>query len=232
MSFWIDDKDKGITTEYWVYLEEVSLDFDSSWTRSDVEICKEDRMWGRREVVKWCRRWVGPRSLEWVPSTDCVVVDVEDIVVWYGEGDEAEGPSHTSIIAGWEDVKARAQGAEYQNGIARLEIKRDFRLGASTVRLIVRKVSEYYRPLMFKLSVVIEDICRDEWNTLLEYQQSFKNRYIDSIVSDLLFAWRGNERVIEQTPESPWQFDPGDVTDNLRHVAHESLPLVLKYRNV
>ncbi len=60
------------------------------------------------------------------------------MLVRYGEGDD--GPSHTSVIAGWEDVEALAQGAGYQHGIARLEIKRDFRFGASTVRLIVRKV--------------------------------------------------------------------------------------------
>ncbi|KAL4259973.1 hypothetical protein AB1N83_011098 [Pleurotus pulmonarius] len=229
VSFLIEDKDKGIETNYWVDLEGVSLDFDSTWMRSEAEICTKANLGEWSDEVEGCIRWVGPRSLEWVPSTDCIINEGENILVGYGEG--YYGPLHTSVIAGWEDVKALAEGAEYQHGSARLEIKRDFRFGASTVRLIVRRTAVYLRVPLFKLSIVIEDIRRDEWNKLLRYQQSFKNGRLDSIVRDVRLAWRGNECVIEETPESPWQSNQNDVTNAVRHVALEALPLVLKYRN-
>ncbi|KAL4261002.1 hypothetical protein AB1N83_010114 [Pleurotus pulmonarius] len=227
MSFWREDKEKGIQTWYWVFLRGVSLDFDSSWTGSEVKILRKAYFSEWSKVAKGCRRWAGPRSLEWVPSTHCFVNHNEDILVGCGEGNGV--PPHTSVIAGWEDVAALAQGGEYKHGIARLEINRDFRFGASTVRLIVRKVSRYYGDLLFKLSVVVENIRRDEWDKLLEYQQYVKNGRDDVIAEDVPYTWRGNERVIEQTPESPWQNNANDVTDNIRHVAHESLSLVFKY---
>ncbi|KAL4260931.1 hypothetical protein AB1N83_013211 [Pleurotus pulmonarius] len=225
MSFSVYDDDQGIETQYWVFLEGVSLDFDAAWTWSEVEICRKGkfREWSR--VVKGCRRWVGPRSLVWVPSTRCHIGIPSDIAVQYGEGYH-ELP-HTSVIAGWEDVAALAEGAEYQHGSARLEIKRDFRFGASTVRLIVRKISEYCRAQMFNLSVVIEDIHRDEWNKLLEYQQELIG-HLDSIAEDVPYPFRGNECLIEQSPS---QSNPNDITNDVRHTALESLPLVFKYFN-
>ncbi|KAL4259977.1 hypothetical protein AB1N83_011094 [Pleurotus pulmonarius] len=220
MSFWINDKDKGISTYYWVYLE-VSLDFDSSWTGSEVEICKKYKFRGWSEEVKGCRRWIGPMSLEWVTSTRCFVAEDKDILVWCGEGDDGI----TSVIAGWEDVKALAGGADYQDGIARLEIKQDFPRGASTVRLTVRKEYDYDGAEFFKLSVVVENIHRDEWNELLD----FKDDHGDVIDEHVPCTWQGNECVIEQTPVPPWRNNRSDIINDVRNVALESLPLIFKY---
>lgn len=62
-----------------------------------------------------------------------------DVIMEY-EGSDG-GPSRTSVIAESEEVRDLAQKAEYQGGIADLEIKRDVGFGTSTVRLTVRKVS-------------------------------------------------------------------------------------------
>lgn len=67
------------------------------------------------------------------------------------------GPPHTGVIAGWEDVAALAQGAKYQGGIARLEINGEFGFGASTVSLMVRKVSMYF---MIIWSPQVLQLCR------------------------------------------------------------------------
>ncbi|KAL4263303.1 hypothetical protein AB1N83_007632 [Pleurotus pulmonarius] len=208
MSFRTNDKEKGIATYYWVYLEGVSLDFDSIWTG--------------------CGRWVGPRSLEWVPSTRCLIEATEDILVQYGGGND--GLKRTGFVARFADIEALAKNLEYQDGIAHLKMKREFDCGTRTVSLIVHKASEYFQAGAFKLSVIIENICRDEWDKLLKYQQNFKNGRDDYIVRSLLFAWRGNERVIEQVPKSAWQNNQSEVTNNIKHIAYESLPLVFKHR--
>ncbi len=74
-----------------------------------------------------------------------------------GEGNGV--PPCTSVIAGWKDVEALARGAEYQHGSAHLEIKRDFQFGASTVKLVARKVSKHFRiswsPQVLKLCIDI-----------------------------------------------------------------------------
>ena len=54
------------------------------------------------------------------------------------------GPSRTCVIVEDEDIGYLAQNAEYQCGLAQLEIKRELGFGTSTVRLMVRKVSIHF----------------------------------------------------------------------------------------
>ncbi|KAL4258835.1 hypothetical protein AB1N83_013354 [Pleurotus pulmonarius] len=221
MSFRIDDEDKRTRTTYFLYVEGVSLKFDLSWTGSEVQIFRTEYLSVWNKVMKGCGTWVAPRSLEWVPSTRCHISFRSSITAEYRAGEL--GRTRTSVIARWEDLEDLAQGAEYQHGSARLEIKRDFRFGASTVRMIVRKVSEYCGVPVLKLSVVIEDIGHDEWNKLRQRQQELTKRR-DYIVLDVPYPFRG---VIEQTPESPRQNNPNEV----RHIAYESLPFILEHLN-
>ncbi|KAG9217995.1 hypothetical protein CCMSSC00406_0009815 [Pleurotus cornucopiae] len=141
------------------------------------------------------------------------------------------GLTWTGVIAGWKQVVDLAGGAIYQGGIAHLQIGRQLGLGTSTVNLIVRRTFHYDRGECFKLSVVMEYINRDEWSCILEYQQRCSEMYCNDSIAEAPLGWRGNERIIEEMPKSRYQKDQKDVADVLRHIAHESMPLVLKYRH-
>ncbi|KAL4263294.1 hypothetical protein AB1N83_007637 [Pleurotus pulmonarius] len=221
------DEEDGILTRYSVYLEGVSLDFDSSWTGAEAEICQKYRHTESVVKVEGCGTYDFQRSLVWAPSTLCTVNMYQDIFVRYGERDD--GLPHTDVIAGWGEVATLARNAEYQRGIAHLEIKQDIVFGTSTVSLMVRKVSGYQIAPSFKLSVVIENIHRKEWKELLEYQQYVEKKRLDCIVYGAPFTWRGNERVIEQMPKSLWQDDQSHVINNIRHIARELMALAFKY---
>ncbi|KAL4258980.1 hypothetical protein AB1N83_011061 [Pleurotus pulmonarius] len=227
MSFSIDDEDKAIRTWYWVHLEGVSLDFGTTWTQgSEVRIFKKDRFSEGRET-EMRRRYDALRSLECAPRTPVFINEGEDIIVQYIRCND--GLPRIGVIAGWEDVEALAQGAAYQGGISHLEIHQELGFVESTVRFMARTASEYYGDRFFELSVVIENIHRNEWKELLEYQQQVGEQF-DGIVDNVPCVRRGSEHVIEQMPESPWQNDKR-VTHDLKHVAHESMALVLKHHD-
>ncbi|KAJ8690161.1 hypothetical protein PTI98_011618 [Pleurotus ostreatus] len=152
-----------------------------------------------------------------------------DVMVEYKGHDG--GLTWTGVIAGWKQVVDLAGGAIYQGGIAHLQIGRQLGLGTSTVNLIVRRTFHYDRGECFKLSVVMEYINRDEWSCILEYQQRCSEMYCNDSIAEAPLGWRGNERIIEEMPKSRYQKDQKDVADVLRHIAHESMPLVLKYRH-
>ncbi|KAJ8688858.1 hypothetical protein PTI98_012935 [Pleurotus ostreatus] len=162
------------------------------------------------------------------PSTPRYVSAGGDILVRYVQCDD--GVSHAGVIARWNDVEALARNVEYQDGTAHLEIERELAFVTSKARFIVIKKFEYEEARFFKLSVVIENIHWDDWKKLREYQQEREN-LVDFIVNHVPCAWRGSEHIIKQIPKSPWQNDRSDVTNDIRHAAHESFPLAFKYAN-
>ncbi|KDQ22258.1 hypothetical protein PLEOSDRAFT_163166 [Pleurotus ostreatus PC15] len=218
MAFRIYDKDNGTITQYWIYLE-VLFNFDDSWRPGSEAVICGDGLFHREEYrISNCLK-----SLEWAPSTPLVLCVGGDVVVHYDR--YASGCPRTGVIAGVEKVEDLARQAEYEACIAHLELKRDVGFGISTVRLMVRKIGFYDIAEIFKLSVIVEYINRDDYNNLVKFQQEDPSLTDNYIAQNLPIEWRGKEAIISQVP---YQNQSNYVIDDIKRVAYEILPLSLE----
>ncbi|KAJ8689412.1 hypothetical protein PTI98_012315 [Pleurotus ostreatus] len=239
MSFWLNDE-TGIGRILGLCQRlslNVTLDFGFSWSPGTEVLIYLHNQYGDDRGEQH-RIWDCPRAIRWAPLTPMLLGVYEDVIIEYGGcGDDSpmehfccdHGPPRTAVIAEVEEVRNLVEKAEYQAGYACLEVKREFGFGRSTVSLVVRRINYYKVGECLKLSVMVEHIDRDDYNRLLQFQQSLPESE-EYIADRIPYAWKGNELDVSQMPKSPFRKIRSDVVDDLRHTAYEALPLAFKRR--